>query len=301
MKIKYTLTGIIILLACFSCSCSHKNDNVSISVDLYESIDESSSFEKKENTKLQGKQAEYGVFIGVDPEQADIFSGYKTIVIDAAYYEKSDITKLHRDGITVYSYLNVGSIEDFRDYFSDYKDLILGEYDNWPGEYWVDVTALEWQNHIQQQAGLLAEKGVDGFFIDNADVYYQFHNPEILQGLTDILNQLGSYNKDIIINGADVFVTEAVLEPDSPKIEITGVNQECVFTNIDFEQAKLVRQSEENKVYYQEYIKQCEEKGLFVFLLEYSEDDTLLPEITEYCDQNNFRFYISKSVGLERE
>ena len=251
------------------------------------------------NSTLPEDPLKYGVFIGANPDQADLFIGYDIIVIDAAYYDKADIDKLHQDGMIVYSYLNVGSIEYFRDFFSDYQHLILDEYENWPDEYWVDVSDIGWQNHIHAEAGLLVEKGVDGFFIDNADVYYQYHNPDIFQGMTDILTGLGRYNKCILINGGDVFVTEAIIEDASPTVRITGVNQECVFTNIDFENGKLVRQSAETTEYYQEYLEQCSQKELAVYLLEYSEDDALHHEIKKYCDSHQFYFYISSSIDLQ--
>lgn len=38
------------------------------------------------------------------------------------------------------SNLIIGSIEDFRTCFDEYSDFILGEYDNWPGEYWIDMS-----------------------------------------------------------------------------------------------------------------------------------------------------------------
>ena len=90
------------------------------------------------------------------------FAGYDIIVIDAAYYSKADIDKLHQQGVLVYSYLNIGSLVDFRDFFLDYKHLTLGKYENWQGEYWVDVSETEWQDHILEQAGLLVKKDVDG-------------------------------------------------------------------------------------------------------------------------------------------
>jgi Uncharacterized conserved protein len=247
----------------------------------------------------KGQLLAYGVFIGTDPEQAGRFAGYDLVVIDAAYYAKADIDKLHREGTAVYSYLNVGSLEDFRDFFSDYQHLILGEYENWPGEYWVDVSAPEWQDHIQTQASQLVEKGVDGFFIDNADVYYNYHTATVFEGMTAILNMLGEYDVDIIINGGDVYVTEAVIEPGVPIVKITGINQECVFTNIDFENGRLIRQSAENKEYYQQYVEQCAKKGLAVYLLEYSEDVDLIRQIEEYCNVNRFGYYVSQSIDLQ--
>ena len=270
-------SGILIALLIFSFSaCTQENDS----------------------NALQEGELQYGVFIGADPEQIDSFEGYDIVVIDAAYYSKTDIDKLHQQNTTVYSYLNIGSIENFRDFFSDYKHLILDEYENWPGEYWVDVSDLGWQNQIQAQAALLLEKDVDGFFLDNVDVYYQYHTQEVFDGLTAILNNLDRHGKDIIVNGGDVFVSEAILESDSPAVRIAGVNQECVFTCIDFENECLLPQSAEDTLYYQGYLEQCNEKGLAVYLLEYSNEEVLLPALVEYCDAHRFHYYVSSSIDL---
>ena len=249
------------------------------------------------NTQQTGI-SQYGVFIGANPTQADSFSAYNLIVIDAAYFTKTDIDNLHQKGILVYAYLNIGSIEDFRDFFSDYQHLSIGRYENWPGEFWIDVSDQEWQKHIYAQAGLLVEKGVDGFFIDNTDVYYQYHTTDIFHGLITILNELDQYGKDILINGGDLFVSEAVLNADYPLVQITGVNQECVFTNIDFENKQLILQNSEDTAYYQAYLEKCRAKGLMVYLLEYSDKDKFPSEINEYCRLHQFNYYISPSIDL---
>ena len=248
--------------------------------------------------KEKAENPRYGVFIGANPQQSDSFTGYDVIVIDAAYYTQAELDRLHQDGATVYSYLNVGSLEDFRAFYPDYQHLILDEYDNWPGEYWVDITSPAWQSHIQEQAELLVEKGIDGFFIDNADVYYQYPDPGIFQSLVTILAQLGRFDKDIIMNGGDVFIAEAILEPASPLVEITGVNQECVFTDIDFDTGRLTRQDADTTRYYQAYLELCQRNGLTVYLLEYGADKTLLREMEEYCDKRQFGFYVSPSIDL---
>ena len=66
----------------------------------------------------------FGVILNVcdDLEQ---FGDYETIVIDAQYYTKEQIDSFRSKGHKVFSYINVGSLEDFRDYYDEYKDLVL--------------------------------------------------------------------------------------------------------------------------------------------------------------------------------
>ena len=243
----------------------------------------------------------YGVFIGLNPSEMDVLFEYDIVVIDAEYYTKEDIDALHSEGIIVYSYLNVGSVEEFRVFYTDYRHLIMGEYENWQDEYWVNVADEAWQQNISRQAESFVLKGVDGFFIDNADVYYNYHTPQIFEGLVTILNDLSTYGKDIIINGGDVFVAEAVLDAEAPLVSITGVNQECVFTSIDFENEQLVMQDVDTQQYYMEYIEDCGGAGLAVYLLEYATPTGsagITAEIEKYCTEHRFNYYIAPTIEL---
>jgi hypothetical protein len=243
----------------------------------------------------------YGVFIGLEPEDSSRLSGYDIVVIDAAYFTAEDIRKLHESGQTVYSYLNIGSVENFRDYYAEYEPLTLGEYEDWPEERWVDVFRPEWQRFVTGTlAASLSEKNVDGFFLDNADVYYEYKNENIYDGLVSIISGLGRYGLPLIVNGGDTFVTE-LLENGGPAAElITGVNQETVFTSIDFKNGGFGLQGVEDRRYYCGYLELCKEQGLQVYLTEYASDpDDVEPSIDAYCEENGFLYYISTSLELD--
>ena len=126
----------------------------------------------KANQSKEFEKNDYGVFLNADDSSLDRFKMYKTIVIDAQYFTKRDIELLHQNGTVVYTYLNIGSIENFRTYYTTYVELAIGEYEHWDEEEWVDVANPDWQKFIGQLSQELYEKGVDGFFIDNCDVYY---------------------------------------------------------------------------------------------------------------------------------
>lgn len=115
---------------------------------------------------------DYGVFLNADDSSLERLEMYETIVIDAQYFTKKDIEQLHENGTTVYTYLNIGSIENFREYYTAYEELAIGSYEHWDEEKWVDAASPDWQRFIMQLARELYEKEVDGFFIDNCDVYY---------------------------------------------------------------------------------------------------------------------------------
>lgn len=89
----------------------------------------------------------------------------------------------------MYGYLNIGVVEEYREYYGRFERLTLGVYEDWPDERWVDVSDAEWQTFlIQELAPKYAALGLDGFFLGNADVYFQFETDEIFDGICTILH-----------------------------------------------------------------------------------------------------------------
>lgn len=240
----------------------------------------------------------YGVFLGIDREQITTLYDYQTVVIDAQYFTADDINSLHDKGITVYSYLNIGSLENFRDYYEQFKDLGLGSYENWEEEIWIDVSDADWQKQVIHLAAKLSEKGVDGYFIDNCDVYYIYPTEEIFMGLTTILQALRADDMPVIINGGDTYVTAYRDKYGSAADIMTGVNQECVFSKIDFEHETLSKNTTDDRNYFQEYIQSCADDSMDVYLLEYTSDEDLIAEIAAYCKKEGFAYYITDSIEL---
>lgn len=242
----------------------------------------------------------YSVLLGLDSEDSDLLKNYGTAVIDAQYFTEDEIAAVQSNGTSVYTYLNIGSIETFREGYDSHKQFTLSPYDNWPDEYWMDVSRPEWQSFIANEAQALIAKGVDGFFLDNADVYYFYPSDEIYNGLTAMISALGTYGKPILINGGDIFVTRAVLDANNPLSAVTGVNQECVFTNINFALGTLTLQDKESSRYYQDYLARCKSAGLDVYLTEYaSNGSSIRIAIQNYCVKNGFSYYISHSINLD--
>lgn len=245
-------------------------------------------------------EKDYGVFLSIDPSDIDKIKGYRTVVIDAQYFSEEDIACLKEQGSEVYSYLNIGSLENFRDYYENFSGYTLGKYENWDEEEWINVASSEWQTFLVSLENELIEKGIDGFFADNCDVYYNYPEDEIFDGLTVILKQLMAYGKPVIINGGDTYVTAYREKYGSAKDIMTGVDQESVFSRIDFENGSFSAQEKEEQEYFKGYVEACNKDGADVFLLEYTTDRRLIEQIEDYCTEKGFRFYISDSVELDR-
>ncbi|MGI6046077.1 MAG: endo alpha-1,4 polygalactosaminidase [Eggerthellaceae bacterium] len=241
---------------------------------------------------------EYGVFIALDPEHAQKLGAYHTVVIDALVWSQEDIQALHDEGHTVYSYLNVGSLENWRSYYDEFKDVTTGERDGWEDESWVDVTNSEWQAFVTGTlAQELADKGVDGFFVDNLDVYSENPSDEYYQALITILNDLHQYNVPIMVNGADEFVVAAL--DDHQTNLFNSVNQEEVFTQMNGSPYDHIVQTEEATEYYEDYLERCRQEGLAVYLTEYNAPEDMIDSINNYCDTNGFIWYNAPNVELK--
>ena len=118
-------------------------------------------FIKDDKVKTSEKN-DYGVFLNADASSLERFKKYDLIVIDAQYFTKKDIESLHQNGTKVYTYLNIGSVENFREYYKTYEKFTIGKYEHWDEEKWVDVSVPAWQKFIEQLSKKLFEKGVDG-------------------------------------------------------------------------------------------------------------------------------------------
>ncbi|HNW86053.1 MAG TPA: endo alpha-1,4 polygalactosaminidase [Candidatus Limiplasma sp.] len=242
----------------------------------------------------------YGVFLSCDASQAERFAPYQTVVIDAAYFTAKDIAALHRAGHTVFTYLNVGSLESFRPYYDRFVNDTLAPYEHWEEERWMDVSSVAWQTFLTDTlAKTDLELGVDGFFIDNCDVYALYPTEAVFNGLSAVLRALVDTGKAVIINGGDVYVDEYARRYGGIADIMTGVNQETVFSAIHFDKGTFSRAGKEDHAYFTAYVERVAALGGKVYLLEYTKNAKLIAEIQAYCRQKGFDCYVSDSVELD--
>lgn len=240
----------------------------------------------------------YGVFLSVNDELESL-RDYRIVVIDAQYFDSDEINDFKNDGHKVFSYINVGALEDFRDYYDDYCDIGLGNYEHWDEEIWMDVSNRQWQEFVLEDlAPELMNKGIDGFFVDNCDVYYQYPTEDILNGLGTIMEGLVDTGLEVIINGGDAFL-DAYCEYGNWDDVITGINQETVFSKITWDGDVFEKASKEDREYFCDYIERYGEKGADIYLLEYTTDKKVIRQIDDYCKENGFYYYVSDSVELD--
>jgi len=241
----------------------------------------------------------YGVFLSIC-ENIEQFADYEIVVIDAQYYPKEELDAFRSKGHKVFSYINIGSLEDFRDYYEEYKDLSLGAYEHWEEEVWVDVSQKRWQDFMLNDiaAGLL-EKDIDGFFVDNCDVYYVHPKDEILEGLTVIMKGLKATGKKVIINSGDTFLDAYCEQGGKWDDVISGINQESVFSTILWDEGKFGTAEPEDHEYFVSYIDRYGSQGAEIYLLEYTVDEELVKEIDAFCEERGYTYYVADSIELD--
>ena len=225
----------------------------------------------------------------------------RIVVIDAQNFKKKEIQAFRAKGHKVYSYINIGSLENFRSYYKQYKSLKLGKYEHWDEEIWINVADKKWQNFIVKKLmPSLLDKGIDGFFVDNCDVYYHYKKKAIMNGLSVMMKAMVATGKKVLINGGDCYLDAYCKSGGKWSDVITGINQETVFSKIIWNKKdKFGTASNKDHKYFTSYIERYAKKGADIYLLEYTRDKKLISKIKSYCKKKGFGYYVSDSVELD--
>ena len=262
------------------------------------------------NSNKPASDNTFGVFLGMNEENKDLnkLYQYQNVAIDIEEFSKSDITKLKEHNVEIFSYISIGSLEDYREYYSEFEKYTFMDYDNWPHERWIDVSQSSWQNHLVETARSFKELGASGLFMDNFDVYYivleeyectDSFKEGIYQGCKTILNELDKLDLELMINSGTTFLERLTSEKCGCINCIDWYAQETVFSSIiDYDNDVFGKQDEEEHQYYIEMIDLMKHYSK-VLLIEYTKDEELIKDIKEYAKKNSVSYFISSKVNLE--
>ena len=252
----------------------------------------------------------FGVFIGMDKESKDLqkLCLYQNVAIDIEEFDDSDIKTLKEHNVNIFSYLSVGSLEDYRPYYSDFEKYTFMDYDNWEHERWIDVSQPAWQKHLIETAQSFQKQSADGLFLDNYDVYYivkeeykcdEYFKEGIYQGLKYLLNEFDNLGLSLMVNSGTTFLERLTSEKCGCINYIDWYAQETVFSSIvDYGNNIFGVQDEEERSYYLEMIDLMKNYSK-ILMIEYTTDVELINEIGMYAKRNNVSYFISESVNLE--
>ena len=227
-------------------------------------------------------------------------------VIDTEGHEKA-VREAVKRGVWVYGYLNVGALEKERSYFERFHHIRLAKYSGWDGEYWINPTAKEWQEHIISEAKKIKATGAIGLYLDNTDIYYMclqgFKEEKtkmlrpapsaqaVYTALSNMILKINALGLIVMPNGGDVFVRKFITA--HPKV-IATINQEGVF----FQDLNR-KNSASDTQYYKDYCKWAQKKiSGKVRLIEYTSSKTEQAKIKAYCLAHGWDVYFSKHKEL---
>lgn len=225
-------------------------------------------------------------------------------VIDTEGHEKA-VREAVKRGVWVYGYLNVGALEKERPYYEKLKHLRLARYEGWSGEYWIDPTAREWQDHILSLAKQIKATGAIGLYLDNTDIYYEILDEQIRKqynrdlptaqavytALSNMILKINALGLIVMPNGGDVFLRKFMVA--HPGV-IKTINQEGVF----YSELNKKNKSADTK-YYKDWCKWADKRiSGKARLVEYVSSKTEQAKIKAYCLTKGWDVYFSKHKEL---
>ena len=137
---------------------------------------------------------------------------------------------------------------------------------------------------------------MDGFFVDNTDVYYNYPQESIYGGILTILDYMNHTGRKIMINGGDCFVKKYLTTEKN--VLIDGVNQENVFTAYDFSKDVYTKSDQNTREYYTEYLDLAMSHGCTAYTLEYATVPSIRRQAATYAGKHGYICYISDNTGL---
>lgn len=242
----------------------------------------------------------YKVCLTTKINPTKIKEGSGILVIEPDDYKDNEIKQLKNKGYKVLAYLSVGTIEKERNWFNTYSKYKLKQLEDWSNEYYINITKTAWKNFLIKRAITLSKRGFSGLWLDNIDVYSEYHNKKMYTACYGIIKALKSYSKGyIMLNGGSEFLDDTIDNKNSLNI-IDGYTQEEVFSNITNYSGTgtFGKQNSNDKKFYKTLIKKLIKKQIDCFLLEYTKDKNLKNDIKTWCKNNKVNYYISEKVNL---
>ena len=240
----------------------------------------------------------YKVSIGTKIK--DIEEGSGILVLESDDYSPEEIQAIRKKGYKVLGYLSVGTLEEYRPWFKEFSKYKFEKLDDWPDEYYVDVRKSKWQKFLAKRAKEIREKGFDGWWCDNIDVYSEHKSKAMFTAIASVFIKLKGIKGYVMINGGSEWVDDAIDRGGNLKKYINGYTQEEVFSRvISYSgKGKFGSQVPEDSVFYRGLIRKAIKRGVGCFCLEYTTRQATKKKIKEWCKKNQANYYISEDVNL---
>lgn len=242
----------------------------------------------------------YRVYLSTKVTAKNFEKGSGIIVVEPDEISVANVKAIRRRGYKVLAYLSVGTIEKERSWFKTYEKYKLKRLGDWPNEYYVDCRKAAWRNFVVSRAKSLKEKGFDGWWLDNIDVYSEYKSTAMFNAVLAIFKNIKALTGYVMINGGSEWVDDAIDKGLTIRKYINGYTQEEVFSRILNYSGKGMfgNQTKEDGSYYRTMIKKAIKNKVDGFCLEYTRDEGLKNTIRDWCKKYKASYYISEDVNL---
>lgn len=242
----------------------------------------------------------YKVYLSTKIKPDKLAKGSGIIVLEPDDYSSKEIKAIRAKGYTVLGYISVGTIEKERPWFKKYKKYALKRLKDWPNEYFADLTKKEWRDFLIAKAKGIKNKGCNGWWADNIDVYEYYPSNGMFNGVCSALESIRILGGYLMINGGSRFLKRA-FATDRSIPYINGYTQEEVFSRIISYsgKGKFGKQTAEESKYYKSIISLALKHNIPTYLLEYTRDNKVKEQIKKYrAEKKCSGYYISGDVNL---
>lgn len=223
------------------------------------------------------------------------------IVIEPEDYTDADILSIKKKGYKILGYLSIGTISTERSFYKTYSKYKKKRLPDWHKEYYMDMTKTQWTDFLISRAKKLKNRGFDGWWLDNLDVYEEYKSSKTFAACWDLLKSTKNIGGYVMVNGGSEFFDNAMdKKKDLSKI-VDGITQEEVFSLIKNYSGKgtFGVQKANQSNWYKTYMKRLLSFKVQTFLLEYTRNTSLKQKIIDYCKKYKMAgYYISNDVNL---
>ena len=78
--------------------------------------------------------------------------GSGILAIEPDDYSREEVRALKKCGYKLLAYLSIGTLEKERSWFDKYKHLRFQRLEDWPNEWYVDISNPAWQKFLVSRA-----------------------------------------------------------------------------------------------------------------------------------------------------
>ena len=192
-------------------------------------------------------------------------AGYDLLVIDGQEASSGQVHALRRAGKVVLAYLDVGTIEPSRPWYTAAKAYRLDYWPDW-GEWYADVSNRGYRNLIERHlAPAMLRKGFDGLFLDNTDTVET--HPLQVAGMRTLVRGLSMQ----VHSRRELLFAQNGEDSIGPTLRYyDGWNREDVTSTYDFSRHQYVVQPADERASAAAALRRISGAGLLVLATDYT-------------------------------